>query len=112
VVFPDGLLEDSQQANEAIRNIMMTKQKHLKPIIAENQSVGNFTNDLSEEDIMHLLIGAFRLQMFKWRILGFDFDIVEIGNKRLKQIITLLKNSCGNQIYIFNSFYNAVNQGI
>ncbi len=91
VVFSDGLLEDSLKANEAIHSIMMTKQKHLRPIIAENQSVDNFTNDLSEEEIIHLLMGVFRLQMFKWRISGFDFDIVEIGNKRLKNIITLIK---------------------
>ena len=91
VVFSDGLLEGSQKENEAIHHIMQTELKYLKPIMAENQSAGNFTNDLSEDEIIHLIMGTFRFQMFKWKISGFDYDIVEIGNERLKNILTLLK---------------------
>jgi hypothetical protein len=36
-------------------------------------------------------MGAIRLQMFKWRVANFEYDIVEAGIKRLKSIISLIK---------------------
>jgi hypothetical protein len=36
-------------------------------------------------------MGAMRLQMFKWRVANFEFDIVDAGIQRLKNIITLIK---------------------
>lgn len=91
VVFSDGLLESSQAINTEIHGIMKVKQKHLKPIIAKGRATGVFTNELSEEALIHLLMGAFRLQMFKWRIAHFEFDIVRAGNQQLKNILKLIK---------------------
>lgn len=93
VVFSDGLLESSLEINKAIHRLMQAKQKHIRLIIHENQSTKNFTDTLSEEELIHLIMGAMRLQMFKWRVSNFDFDIVEAGVNRLKNIITLLKTN-------------------
>ena len=67
------------------------KFKHLKPIISEGQSTAVFNSELSEEELIHIIMGAFRLQLLKWRFADFGFDIVEAGNKQLKNILTLLK---------------------
>jgi TetR/AcrR family fatty acid metabolism transcriptional regulator len=91
VTFSDGLLESSQEINSAIYRLMQTKQKHISAIILENQSTNNFTKSLSEEELIHLIMGAIRLQMFKWRVANFEFDIVAAGIQRLKSIISLIK---------------------
>ena len=91
VTFSDGLFESSQEINMAIHKLMRTKHKHIKAIIKENQTSKNFTAILSEEELIHLIMGAMRLQMFKWRVANFEFDIVDAGIQRLKNIITLIK---------------------
>lgn len=91
-VFSDGLMEESQRINESISKIMAVKMKHLMTIISEGQRKGFFTNALTSEDLVHIVMGAFRLQMFKWWIGKFQFDIIRNGNNMIESVLTLIKN--------------------
>ncbi len=91
-VFSDGLMEANQRVNETILKIMNVKMKHLLPIILEGQKTKIFTNDISSSEIMHIVMGAFRLQMFKWRIANFQFDIDQNGEILIQSLLTLIKN--------------------
>ena len=62
-VFSDGLMEESERINQAILNIMQVKMKHLKPIILEGQLAGAFTNVITTDELMQIVMGTFRLQM-------------------------------------------------
>jgi hypothetical protein len=62
------------------------------PIMMEGQQKGVFTNTITTEELMHIIMGAFKLQMFKWRIAHFEFDINRIGDNLLHSILTLIKN--------------------
>ncbi|RTL51557.1 MAG: TetR family transcriptional regulator [Sphingobacteriales bacterium] len=90
-VFSDGLMEESEAINEAISKIMQVKMKHLMPVIIEGQQKGLFTNSITTEELMHIVMGTFRLQMFKWRIAAFQFDIKRNGDNMLQSILTLIK---------------------
>jgi TetR/AcrR family fatty acid metabolism transcriptional regulator len=90
-VFSDGLLEESQRINETIMKIMVVKMKHLLPIIIEGQNQMVFTNSISPEQLTHIVMGTFRLQMFKWRIANFQFDIKTNGNDMIQSILSLIK---------------------
>lgn len=90
-VFSDGLMEESQRINETILKIMSVKNKHLMPIILEGQQKKIFTNSISSDDLVHIVMGTFRLQMFKWRIANFQFDISRNGDKMIQSILTLIK---------------------
>lgn len=90
-VFSDGLLESSEKINATISKIMQVKMKHLKPVIAEGQKNGDFTNEISVDDLVHIVMGTFRLQMYKWRVSNFQFDINRNGDKLLNSILTLIK---------------------
>ncbi len=94
-VFSDGLLEESPKINAAILKIMEVKMKHLMPVIMEGQQQGFFTNTIATEELIHIIMGAFRLQMFKWRIADFQFDIERLGQNMLLALITLIKNRSG-----------------
>ena len=89
-VFSDGLMEESQRINEVILKIMGVKMKHVMAVIVEGQNKGIFTDEISAEEMIHLVIGTFRLQMFKWRIANFQFDIKSIGEKMIQSLLTLL----------------------
>lgn len=91
-VFSDGLMEQSQSINETILKIMGVKMKHLKPIILEGQKKGVFTTAIATEQLMQIVMGTFRLQMFKWRVANFKFNIKKSGDDMIQSIITLIKS--------------------
>jgi AcrR family transcriptional regulator len=91
-VFSDGLMEESQRTNESYLQLMNEKMKHLVPIITEGQQKGVFTNAITTEELVHIVMGTFKLQMFKWRIANFEFDINRIGRNMVQSILTLIKN--------------------
>ncbi|HRD81902.1 MAG TPA: TetR/AcrR family transcriptional regulator [Saprospiraceae bacterium] len=91
-VFSDGLMDASQNINAAIHKIMQVKMKALMPVIMQGQQQGFFTNTITTEELMHIIMGSFRLQMFKWRIANFQFDIERQGKNMLLAISTLIKN--------------------
>lgn len=90
-VFSDGLWEQSQLINQSILKIMAVKRNHLQPVIQACQRAGVFRNDISTEDIMHIVMGSVRLQMYKWRADNFQFDLVTKGNSLIESFIQLLK---------------------
>jgi AcrR family transcriptional regulator len=91
-VFSDGLMEQSQVINEALLKLMNVKIKQLMPIIMEGQQKGIFTNAITTDELMHIIMGTFKLQMFKWRIANFEFDIKRSGDNMVQSILTLIKN--------------------
>lgn len=90
-VFSDGLMEESKRINETIARIMAVKMKHLMPVLREGQAKGIFTNAISLEDLMHIVMGTFRLQMFKWRISNFQSDIKKAGDHMVQSLLILIK---------------------
>lgn len=90
-VFSDGLMEESKPINKHISAIMEIKMSHLNPIISEGQTQGIFTSELSNSDLLHITMGAMRLQMYKWRIANFEFDITKKGKEMIQSVLTLIK---------------------
>ncbi len=90
-VFSEGLLEESKKINTAIMQIMATKKKHLLPVIKQGQQEGIFETATSAEDLLHILMGSFRLHMLQWRMTAFSFDAKQKGNKLMGSILTLIK---------------------
>jgi TetR/AcrR family fatty acid metabolism transcriptional regulator len=90
-VFSDGLMEESQRINETILKIMGVKMKHLLPIILEGQQKKVFTSSITSDELVHIIMGTFRLQMYKWRVANFQFDIIRNGEKMIQTVLTLIK---------------------
>jgi AcrR family transcriptional regulator len=92
-VFSDGLMEESQRINEIIIKQMNFKMRYLMPVIMDGQQKGVFTNIITTEELMHIIMGAFKLQMFKWRVANFEYDIDWSGNNMIHSILTLIKKN-------------------
>lgn len=92
-VFSDGLMEESQRINEVILKLMAVMMKHLMPIITDGQQKKVFSNAIANEDLVHIVMGTFKLQMFKWRLFNFEFDLKESGNKMIDSILILIKTT-------------------
>ena len=91
-IFTEGFMEENHRINQTILKIMSQKVTHLLPIFKEGQDQNIFTNEISTEELMHIVMGAVRLQMFKWRVAKFEFDIVKNGNKIIQSLLQLIKH--------------------
>lgn len=91
-VFSDGLLEASQRINETILRVMDVKMKHVKMIVVEGQKKKVFTNEISADEIISIVLGTFRLQMYRWRVANFKFDIKKNGDKMIQSVLVLIKH--------------------
>jgi AcrR family transcriptional regulator len=91
-VFSDGLLEESEKINASILKIMQIKMKILMPIIMQAQAEKIFTQKITAEEMLHIVMGTFRLQMFKWRLADFQFDIKRLGKNMTDTVLTLVMN--------------------
>lgn len=89
-IFSDGLLEASKEINEAITGIMAITKKYLLLIIREGQKQKQFTNDVPVEDLVHIIMGSFRLHMLQWHMTGYTFDLTLKGSKLMTNIFTLM----------------------
>lgn len=90
-VFSDGLMEASDRINQTIVRIMQVKMKHLMPIILDGQQKNLFTNAITAEELLNIIMGTFRLQMYKWRQAHFEFDIERQGKNMIASVLTLIK---------------------
>ena len=91
-VFSDGLMEESKRINQAILTLMAIKMKHLMPLLSAGQEKNVFRNDIECEHLVHIVMGTFKLQMFKWRLFNFEFDLIESGNIMIDSVLTLIKS--------------------
>lgn len=90
-VFSAGLLEESDKINQTIFKIMQVMMKHLLPILYDGQQQHVFTNEIATDELIGIVMGTFRLQMFKWRISGFQYDIEHSGHNMIDSLLTLIK---------------------
>lgn len=91
-VFSDGLFDESQHINQTILKLMNVLTKHLFPVIRDGQHNAVFTNAITTEELGYIAIGTFKLQMFKWKMASFQFDIEKEGDKIIRALLILLKN--------------------
>ena len=92
-VFTDGLMEESGNINLAIKKIMAVKYKYLLAIISAGQKQGQFIESIDSKQLIHIVMGTFRLIMFKWRIGGFTYDIKIKGNETIQSLLTLMRST-------------------
>ncbi len=91
VVFSDGLLEQSEKINSEILKLMSVKTRHLLPILKKGQSEEIFVRTITANEMLHIVIGSFRLMMYKWRVSEFSFDLRKQGNATVVSILRLIE---------------------
>lgn len=91
-VFSDGLLDESKHINEKVLAIMNLKISLVKPVISQCQYEGIFRNDISSQELAFMVLGTFRLLMFRWRASKFEFDLTNEGNRMIQSLLALISN--------------------
>jgi|SRR5690554_398307 len=89
-VFSDGLMEQSQAINDSILKVMSVKRKYLIPILARGQENGDFNSSIQTADLADIIMGVFRLQILKWKLSNFSFDIKSKGANLTNSLLKLI----------------------
>ncbi|MBK9354638.1 MAG: TetR/AcrR family transcriptional regulator [Bacteroidetes bacterium] len=91
IVLSDGLMDNSQEIKEAIFQLIQTNTKTIKQIIEDGQKSKIFNTEIDGEYLVHFVMGSFRLQMLKWKLSNFSFDIEKQGINTMINLLKLLK---------------------
>ena len=91
VVFSEGLINESVQIGEKIIQLMDSLTKHAQAIIKEGQEKDLITRSLTSEQVVQIIIPAFRHQMFRWNISNFESDITQSIESLSGSLLELLK---------------------
>lgn len=91
-VFSDGLLEEKNKVHSLIIELMEIMSNFIRQIIEEGQKESIFTQKITEAELTQIVLGTFRLLMYKWRLSYFEFDLISEGEKMILSILNLIQN--------------------
>lgn len=91
IVLSDGLIDNSEEVKNAIQQLLHTNFIRFNHLIKEGQKLGVFSTIITSEELVHIVMGTFRLQMLKWKLASFEFDIEVQGQKTMNSLLALIK---------------------
>ncbi|GEC78290.1 TetR/AcrR family transcriptional regulator [Flavobacterium aquatile] len=89
-ILSEGLFDESEKINQSIMKVIQYKMQLIAKIIEDGKKNNVFTNSLETEEILHIIIGSFRMMMLKWKFSKFEIDLINQGNKIMDITIKLL----------------------
>jgi len=92
IVLSDCLIDSSETIKLNIEKLMQGNAKALHKLITDGQKANIFNSTIHVDYLVHYIMGAFRLQMLKWKMNNFSSDIEKIGMKTMTNLLLLIKN--------------------
>jgi TetR/AcrR family fatty acid metabolism transcriptional regulator len=89
-ILSEGLFDESEKINNSIMKIIHYKMQLITKIIEKGKENNEFTNDLETQEMVHLIMGSFRMMMLKWKFSKFEIELINQGNKIMNTTIKLL----------------------
>ena len=89
-VLSEGLFDESEKINESIMKIVNYKMQIIANIIEQGKQNDEITTEIETQDLVHIIIGTFRMMMLKWKFSKFKIDLITNGNKIIATNLKLL----------------------
>lgn len=89
-VLSEGLFDESEKINQSVMKIINYKMQLITFIIEEGKQNNEIKTDIQTKDIVHILIGTFRMMMLQWKFSKFTIDLITDGNKIINTNIKLM----------------------
>ena len=90
-VFSEGLMNESARIGERILQLMNNLTRQVDAIISDGQKKGLITRSLTSQQIVEIIIPAFRHQLFRWKISNFESDVAQSIESLAGSLLLLLK---------------------
>jgi TetR/AcrR family transcriptional regulator, fatty acid metabolism regulator protein len=89
-ILSEGLFDESEKINQSIMKIINYKIELITKIIEVGKENNEFTNSIETQEIVHIIMGSFRMMMLKWKFSKFEIDLINQGNKIMNITIKLV----------------------
>lgn len=89
-ILSEGLFDETEKINSSILKIIAYKTNLISNIIEEGKQNQEFNNEISTPEMVHIILGSFRLMMLKWKLSKFDIDLTQHGNAIMTTAIKLI----------------------
>lgn len=89
-ILSEGLFDESEKINQSIMKIIYYKMGLITKIIEVGKDNNEFTKSIETQEIVHIIMGSFRMMMLKWKFSKFEIDLINQGNKIMDTVIKLL----------------------
>jgi TetR/AcrR family fatty acid metabolism transcriptional regulator len=90
VALSEGLIDEKDEIKNEVMKIYLYKMNVITNLFENGMEKGEWQTNLSTSDLIHFLMGGFRLLMFKWKFSHFSFDLVKEGNHMIQQFFTMI----------------------
>jgi TetR/AcrR family transcriptional regulator, fatty acid metabolism regulator protein len=91
IVLSEVFLDSSPIIKQSIEKLIQTNLQSFKTVVVKGQSSNIFAEDVEADYLVHFIMGTFRLQMLKWKMANFKFDIEKNGIQTMTKLLTLIK---------------------
>jgi len=91
VIFSESIFQNDTRLSKEVYGLLGNHEDVLNCIIRKGQKTQEIRDDISAEEITHIIIGSIRYFITRWRLSEFGFDLISEGNILLNNIITLIK---------------------
>ncbi len=90
-ILSEGLLDETEAIKNAVQRIISIKSQLLQTVVEYGKEQKELKSTYSTEELVHILMGSFRLLMLKWKFSNFTTDILSQGNAQMRSTIQLLQ---------------------
>lgn len=90
-ILSEGLIDESTAIQNTMMKIMQMKMRILREILDRGKNNNEIIPSVETDALLHIVLSAFRMQMFKWKMAYFQFNNVEEGNKIMKTVLQLIE---------------------
>lgn len=90
-ILSEGLFDESEKINNSIMKIVTYKMQIITSIVDEGKQNNEFTSAILTPELVHILMGSFRLMMLKWKFSKFEMELISNGNALMNTTIKLIK---------------------
>jgi len=81
ILFSEGIFQLDERLLHNVKALMNFSAEKLTEMIREGQRTKTVREDIPAEELTLILMGTLRLQVLKWRLKFFSFDLNEEGKK-------------------------------
>jgi len=91
VIFSESIFQNDSRLVKEVFRLLEMHEKALSCIIVKGQETGEIKSNIADKEYVRIIIGSIRYTVTKWRLTGFEFDLLEEGKLMLKSIKEILK---------------------
>jgi AcrR family transcriptional regulator len=89
VIFSEASFQNDSSLIATVTKIMAQKEQRINGIILQGQQDRSINKNLNAHSLTNIIMGAMRFTALRWKLSGFEFDLLE-ESKMLQQTITTM----------------------